>query len=148
VTAFTLGHSITLALSTLELIRVPQALAEWGIALTIFVLACELARPPQATWMRRRPWTMAALFGLVHGLGFAGALRDVGLPARDIPLSLLGFNLGIEIAQLLLIAAALSLTALLRRVRLPALAWRGVGIHVIGGLSAYWCLDRGLQMLF
>lgn len=149
VTAFTLGHSITLTLATLNLVQVPQALAEWAIAMTILVLACELARGDngQQSWIRQRPWGMAAVFGLIHGLGFAGALREVGLPQTDIPLSLLAFNFGIEIGQLGLILAAILIAVTARRVVRDSIAavessLRIASTYLIGTLAAYWCFDR------
>src|SRR6185295_4271413 len=100
-TAFTAGHSVTLSLAALGFVHVPQAPAEAAIAVTIVILARELARPSTTPrLLRRRPWAMAALFGLLHGLGFAGALADIGLPAGDIPLALFSFTVGIEIGQI------------------------------------------------
>lgn len=149
VTAFTLGHSITLALATLNWVHVPQALAEWAIAVTILVLACEIARADAdaRSWIRQRPWLMAVTFGLIHGLGFAGALREVGLPQTDIPLSLLAFNLGIEIGQLLPILVVLAIAYAGRRYAHAAVAsmqapLRWASAYVIGTLAAYWFFDR------
>ena len=89
VTAFTLGHSVTLTLASLGLVDLPGRLIEVAIAASVLVLAAELARPPAPTFVRRRPWTMAVAFGLLHGLGFAAALREAGLPAGEVPLALL-----------------------------------------------------------
>ena len=152
VTAFTLGHSLTLALAALDVLHVRQAWAELAIALTVLLLALEIVKPAtgQASLMRRRPWLMAGAFGLIHGLGFAGALRDIGLPPADIPLSLLGFNLGIEAAQLGLVALLLAAATALRRM---PLAWRGPGFaravpaYVTGSMAACWCLERSLALL-
>ena len=152
ITAFTLGHSVTLSLAALELVHVRQSLAELGIALTILVLAVELARPRSAaqTWIARWPWAMAAAFGLLHGLGFAGALADIGLPHSDIPLALFSFNLGIECGQLLLLALLLAAAALWRRVArggewlVPA---RALPVYLIGSLAVLWCLERGALLL-
>jgi hydrogenase/urease accessory protein HupE len=150
VTFFTLGHSVTLSLATLGFVRFPSALVELVIAVTILLLALELARPPRhsRSWMRRAPWLMAGGFGLLHGLGFAGALAEVGLPADEIPLALLTFNLGIELGQLLFVAVALiagmGLASL--RAQLPTWLWR-VPAHAMGGLAVYWCLDRGAGLL-
>lgn len=98
ITAFTVAHSITLALATLGVVHVPQAPVEAVIALSILVLAVELAKdhaqPPSLTM--QYPWLIAFTFGLLHGFGFAGALAEVGLPPLDIPLALLTFNLGVE----------------------------------------------------
>jgi hypothetical protein len=99
-------------------------------------------------WLRHRPWLAAGLFGLLHGMGFAGALREVGLPAHEIPLALLAFNIGIELGQLAFVAVAL--LAGRAWVRSPPgrrfeLGW--VPVYLIGVLSAYWCLERGLAAL-
>jgi len=146
VTAFTLGHSITLALAVLGIVHVNAGITELGIALSILLLACELARPAGAapTWLARWPAMMALAFGLLHGLGFAGALSEVGLPQQEIPLALLAFNLGIELGQLLLVALLLLLGLAWRR--MPAMTQgplpRLVPVYLIGSLAAYWCLER------
>ncbi|MFN8600436.1 MAG: HupE/UreJ family protein [Candidatus Binatia bacterium] len=144
ITAFTLGHSVTLALVVLDVLHVRARIAELAIALTVLALANELARPagtPSA--MRRWPWLMAAVFGLLHGLGFAGALREVGLPDGEIPTALLGFNVGIEAGQLGFVAALLVATAIVRRLvpRLPAWAAQAPA-YAIGALAAFWCFER------
>src|SRR5262249_43100003 len=109
ITAFTLAHSVTLGLAVLGLIAVPAAPVEALIAASIVLVALELVRDPGAapTLGRRAPWAIALGFGLLHGLGFAGALADVGLPADRIPLALLGFNAGVEVGQLAFVAAML-----------------------------------------
>lgn len=136
-TAFTLGHSLTLAAATLGLVRVNPALMELGIALSIVVAARELlaAKP---SILGRHPATMAFSFGLLHGMGFAGALADVGLPPDAIPLALLAFNVGIELAQLAL--AAVFAWPLWR---LHALASRPVfAAYAIGAMAALWSIER------
>jgi hydrogenase/urease accessory protein HupE len=150
VTSFTVGHSITLALASFGLLRIPQAWAELAIAASIAVLALELAQRPAKGpgALERRPFLLPALFGLLHGLGFAGALRDLGLPANAIPLALFSFNVGIELGQLLLIAAMVP--ALLLAARIPVkltnpLAW--VPSTAIGGLSIMWCIERALSLV-
>ena len=150
VTAFTLGHSITLTLAVLDVARVPPAPVEVLIAFSIFVLAVELARPDAAeapTLMRRRPWLMAATFGLLHGLGFAGTLRAAGLPAQAVPLALLGFNAGIEIGQLAFVLTVLAATHALRPLvrRLPVWS-RPVPVYAMGSLAACWMIQRGLPL--
>lgn len=149
ITAFTLGHSVTLALAALQIVSVPQAPVEVVIAITIYVLAVELARDvaPGATLLRRRPWAMAFCFGLLHGLGFAGALREAGLPANDVPLALLSFNVGIEIGQVTFVAAVLAGTAALRSLlaTLPAWAYR-VPVYAMGTASSYWILVRAAAL--
>jgi len=145
ITAFTVGHSITLSLAALGFAEVPSGPVEVLIAFSIFVLAVELARGPRTspTLLRRFPWVMAFGFGLLHGLGFAGALREIGLPPDDIPLSLFSFNVGIEAGQLAFVFVVLIAGFALRRglERLPAWSER-IPIYGIGCLSAYWVLDR------
>ena len=145
VTAFTLGHSLTLALSVLGIVSVPQALVEALIAMTIIVLALEIQSDQRGpVW--RHPWTLPAALGLLHGLGFASVLFDAGLPAGEIPLALLGFNLGLEVGQLGVIAVAWACYTALRSA-IPA-AWRGeraVPAYVIGSLAAYWMIERALS---
>jgi len=127
---------------------VPARPAELLIALTVLALAVELARPPSgATFLRRHPWVPALGCGLVHGLGFAGALREIGLPAGDVPLALFSFNVGIEVGQLAFVAAVLaaSRAALLAGVRAPLRA-RFVPVYAMGSLAACWCFQRALAV--
>ena len=168
VTAFTLAHSVTLALSVLELVRLPQGPVEGVIALSILFLARELLLPPErrSTMTGRRPWIMAFLFGLLHGFGFAGALADIGLPRDQLAPALLLFNIGIEVGQILIIALLLALlgtarwlglrppTAVLQGVAQPAgtphagLAWIDLTlIYAIGAMAAFWTIDRTLGLL-
>jgi hydrogenase/urease accessory protein HupE len=144
VTAFTAGHCVTLGLATLGVLPVKQGPAELVIAASVLLLACELARPrgQPASRLWQRPWRMAGAFGLVHGLGFAGALREVGLPAGDIPLSLLAFNLGIEAAQLGVVALLLLAAWAWRAGSAAPPAARWVPVYVIGSMAACWCLER------
>ena len=118
ITSFTAGHSVTLALAALGVVHVPQAPIEAAIALSIYFLAVELAsvRQGRKTLTQRAPWAVAAGFGLLHGLGFAGALAEVGLPTAEIPLALFSFNVGIELGQLAFVGAVLLAAAALRRV--------------------------------
>jgi hypothetical protein len=144
------GHSITLSLAALGVAQVPSGPVEVLIAVSIFILAVELARGERTspTLLRRFPWVMAFLFGLLHGLGFAGALREIGLPPDDIPLSLFSFNVGIEAGQLTFVFVVLLAGFVLRRVleRLPAWSER-IPIYGIGCLSAYWVLERIADVL-
>jgi hypothetical protein len=145
VTAFTVGHSVTLSLAVLGFVRFPVALIELAIAGSVFVLAAELARGPGAPpgRLERFPWAMAGAFGLLHGFGFAGALAQVGLPSGEIPLSLFAFNLGIELGQLAFVAFVLAAWRLLVLVRVPMPLWsRAAPAYGIGILAAYWCLER------
>ncbi|MGA7414129.1 MAG: HupE/UreJ family protein [Bryobacteraceae bacterium] len=149
VTAFTVAHSITLAGATLGFVRVPQQPIEACIALSIVFVACEIVHSRQGWqgWTERWPWIVAFTFGLLHGFGFASALNAVGLPQTAIPVALLFFNVGVEIGQLLFIAAILSIMALahslIRRTAIPkpAWAWR-VAPYSIGGVAAFWMIQR------
>ncbi|MFO1519638.1 MAG: HupE/UreJ family protein [bacterium] len=145
ITAFTLGHSVTLSLAALGWVAVSPAAVEALIALSILVLAVELIRSPEkkADFFRRYPWGMAASFGLLHGLGFAGALAQVGLPAGEIPWSLFSFNLGIECGQLLFIGVLLTAKRLARNIPLPLFLKKTVfPAYFIGSLSAFWFFER------
>jgi len=150
VTAFTVAHSITLALATLDVIRVPSAPTEAIIALSILFLAAEIVHKHngQVGITERWPWLIAFLFGLFHGLGFAGALSEIGVPQTEVPLALFMFNVGVETGQLLFIAAVMSLVWLLQRLHLstPPAAWR-ILPYSIGGLAAYWTIDRVMSFL-
>ncbi len=151
ITAFTLAHSLTLALAVLGIWGLPAKAVEILIALSILLLAVELAQrerraaaglAPSLTL--RKPWLVAFMFGLLHGFGFAGALSDVGLPEQARGWALLLFNLGVEIGQLLFVAAMLLLLFAGRRAYrrpLPAAAAGGL-ITLLGGISAYWALER------
>ena len=145
VTAFTVGHSVTLSLAVLGVVHVPPAPVEILIAGSLFIVALELSRAAQgrAVWTRRHPWGMAAAFGLLHGLGFAGALAQVGLPAHEIPLALFAFNIGIEIGQVLFIGLVLVASAApgIFPVRWPQ-ARALIPAYAIGSAAAFWILDR------
>ena len=149
VTAFTVAHSITLAAATLGFVHVQQKPVEACIALSIVFVASEIvhARQGWQGWTERWPWIVAFTFGLLHGFGFAGALNAVGLPQTAIPVALLFFNVGVEIGQLLFIAAILSIMALARwlskRVAIPQPAWGWrVAPYSIGGVAAFWMVQR------
>jgi hydrogenase/urease accessory protein HupE len=145
ITAFTVAHSITLAAATLGLVHVPQAPVEASIALSIVFVATEIVRSRmgRVSVAERWPWVIAFVFGLLHGFGFAGALREVGMPEDAIPLALLCFNIGVEVGQLLFIAAVMGIVTLLRRsaITIPAWAWR-VPVYTIGTLAMYWTIER------
>lgn len=154
VTAFTIAHSITLAAATLGLVNVPRPPVEAAIALSIVLVAVEIvnARRGKPSLAARWPWLVAFCFGLLHGFGFAGALAEVGLPHHAIPVALLFFNLGVEIGQLVFVAAILTAAGLFRRaiaLRLePALVQRTVSrldvtaAYAIGAVAAYWLMER------
>ena len=95
--------------------------------------------------MRRYPWPMALLFGLLHGMGFAGALREVGLPSGEIPMALFSFNVGIEFGQLVFVGALLALAPLAKRLPIP-LPQRAA-VYVMGSLAAFWVFQRGAAIL-
>ena len=147
-TAFTLGHSITLSLVTLGFLTFPVPLVEFTIALSIFILALDLARSDKGGLFRRYPWWLAGGFGLLHGMGFAGALAEIGLPHGSVPLALLFFNLGIELGQIAFIVLLVGAWQLAKR---PLLPWQErllpVPVYALGGLSAMWCIERGLLLL-
>lgn len=145
ITAFTIAHSITLALATLGYAEAPQAPVEAVIALSIVFLASELARMDRGmTGLAvRAPWLVAFAFGLLHGFGFAGALSEVGLPQSDVPLALLTFNLGVEAGQLLFVAFVLAFAwAAGRTITAPAPWLRQAPAYAIGSLAAFWLLER------
>ena len=145
ITAFTVAHSITLGLATLGLVHVPSPPVEAVIALSIVFLAAEIIRANGGldSVTLRSPWLIAFIFGLVHGFGFAGALNEIGLPQGQIPLALLFFNVGVELGQLLFIAAAISFMALLQRVRMPRAGFSGmVAPYAIGSVAMFWVIQR------
>jgi hydrogenase/urease accessory protein HupE len=156
ITAFTVGHSITLTIVTLGVLTYPVSLIEFAIALSILVLALELSRAKTSEkkgLFKRYPWLVAAGFGLLHGMGFAGALADIGLPPNNVPLALLFFNLGIEIGQIIFVLLVLGIWWLAKRV-LPLLQQTvnqqkllPIPIYLLGGLSAMWCIERGLAAI-
>jgi hydrogenase/urease accessory protein HupE len=143
ITAFTIGHSITLALAALGWIHLSTRPIEAAIALSIYILAVELTNSNKSNFLSTYPWLMAGAFGLLHGLGFAGALVQVGLPDGDIPLALFSFNVGIECGQLAFISVVLAVWFALRK--LP-IKWPSILIktpaYVIGSLSVFWFLQR------
>jgi len=145
ITAFTVAHSITLAVAALGWSRIPQPPVEAVIALSIIVVASEVVRAERGKTdlSIRYPWAIAFLFGLLHGLGFGGALRDIGLPQVDVPLALFTFNVGVEVGQLIFVTAVLALSAAFRalvKVSLPHV--RITTAYGIGGISAFWVIER------
>ena len=145
VTAFTLAHSLTLALATLGLIHIPQVPTEAVISLSIMFLAVEVVRKNggQLTLSERYPWLIAFTFGLVHGLGFAGALYEIGVPQNAVPLALLMFNLGVETGQVLFVVTVSMLLAGLHRLHShTALQLARATPYAIGGIAAFWTIDR------
>jgi hydrogenase/urease accessory protein HupE len=154
VTAFTIAHSITLAAATLGFVNVPGPPVEATIALSIMLVSVEIlnARRGKPSLTARLPWLVAFSFGLLHGFGFAGALAEVGLPQHAIPVALLFFNLGVEMGQLVFVAAVLTTLRLFRSALAlclePALIQRTVNrldvitAYSIGTVAAFWLIER------
>ena len=145
ITAFTIAHSITLALATLGVVHVPAAPVEAVIALSIVFVAAEIVHLHYGRigLIARSPWIVAFGFGLLHGFGFAGALAEVGLPERDIPVALLFFNVGVEIGQLLFVAAVLVAMSAARRFVHQAQPWiRPAAAYGIGSIAMFWVIQR------
>lgn len=145
ITAFTLAHSITLAGAALGYFGLPQQPVEATIALSIAFVASELAkaRPGEKRRSGAYPLVIAFAFGLVHGFGFAGALKEIGLPQSDIPLALLTFNLGVEAGQLLFVAAMLAVLKFIGLVvAKPLGAARVAAAYMIGTVAMVWFIDR------
>jgi hydrogenase/urease accessory protein HupE len=145
ITAFTLAHSVTLALSATGLITLRSPPVEATIAMSIVLVAAEALRE-RDTLARRVPALVSFLFGLVHGLGFAGALKRIGLPPSHLPLALLTFNVGVELGQLMMVLLAYAFVrlpisqSLLGRARRPAL-------YAVGAVAAYWSWLRVVAIL-
>lgn len=145
ITAFTAAHSLTLVAATLGWVHVPGAPVEAIIALSIVFVASEVLHGLQGRpgLTARAPWVVAFSFGLLHGLGFAGALAEIGLPSGDIPLALLTFNAGVEIGQLLFVSAVLAVRRLAGRIlSLPATPVSRLAAYAIGTVAAFWTLER------
>jgi hydrogenase/urease accessory protein HupE len=142
VTAFTIAHSLTLALAVLGIVRLSSAPVEATIALSVVLVAHE-ATHERRTLTRRLPWAVALAFGLVHGLGFAGALESIGLPHDSIPLTLVLFNVGVEIGQLSVVALAIGIALAVKRFA-PRAERTGPRVlaYAIGALGAFWLIDR------
>jgi len=146
ITAFTLAHSITLAAATMGYVHVPQAPVEAVIALSILFLATEIIHNRQGRpgLAKRYPWLVAFIFGLLHGFGFAGALAEIGLPQQSIPLALLFFNVGVELGQLLFVAAVVATGWVLKKLLAQKVLQGGevAASYLIGTLSAFWLIER------
>jgi hydrogenase/urease accessory protein HupE len=142
ITGFTVAHSLTLSLSVTRLVELPQAPVEAAIALSILFLACELARPARDGLARRHPLSVASSFGLLHGFGFAAALREAGLPAHDLALALFSFNLGVEAGQIVFIAAALAIIRPLAGPKKGHPASDPRWGYALGVPAAFWLVQR------
>lgn len=147
ITAFTIAHSLTLAAAALGFVSFPQPPVEAVIALSIVFVASEIIHVSQGRpgLTQRRPWVVAFTFGLLHGLGFAGALTEVGLPEQAIPLALLFFNVGVELGQLAFVAAILLVMVLSKRLLRETPMWMPTATaYVIGIVASYWTIERVL----
>ena len=145
ISAFTVAHSLTLAGTVLGWLSLPSAAVETTIALSI-VLACTECLRPTDSLARRAPWLVTFAFGLLHGMGFASALLETGLPEMHVPTALLFFNVGVELGQLAAIALFVSVGWLVTRIkRRPAWSTRAF-VYAMGCLAAFWSLERGVAM--
>jgi hydrogenase/urease accessory protein HupE len=145
ITAFTAAHSLTLAISALGLLALRPPPVEATIALSIMLVAGEALHERQ-TLSKRWPALVAFLFGLVHGLGFAGALQEIGLPQKHLAVALLTFNVGVELGQLLVVAVAFAIyRAFSRRPQFGAA--RKPALYAIGSVAAYWSIARIAAMM-
>ena len=141
---------LSLAAATLGWVHVPGPPVEACIALSIAFVAAEIirSREGEATLTERAPWLIAFVFGLLHGLGFAGALTEVGLPQNAIPHALLFFNVGVELGQLAFLTVVLAAKALVAQslVPMPGWAWRFIP-YGIGTVALFWVIQRGSAFL-
>ena len=142
VTAFTVAHSITLTLAVLEVVSLPSRLVETAIALTVMLAGVNNLMPV----LRERRWAAAFGFGLIHGFGFAGALKDLGLPPGALATSLFGFNLGVEIGQLGIVAVFFPIAYALRSTSFYRRAVLGAGSVLIIAVALVWFLERALDL--
>ncbi|MUV15766.1 HupE/UreJ family protein [Noviluteimonas gilva] len=145
ITAFTVAHSITLVAATMGWVHIPGPPVEAVIALSIVFVASEVVHglrgKPGLT--ARAPWVVAFTFGLLHGFGFAGALADVGLPQKAIPVALLMFNVGVEVGQLLFVGGVLAVMALARRLPVQPPKWSEyAAAYAIGSVAMLWVFER------
>ena len=143
ITAFTIAHSLTLGLSVLDIISLPQATVEALIALTIIYLATEISKNRKII---NTPWFMAFGFGLLHGLGFAGALNEIGIANSQMLLSLLFFNIGIELGQIALIPIPLSLIFISKKFNYINQV-KVIMSLAVGGMGFYWFIDRVIGII-
>ena len=150
VTAFTVAHSISLAVATFGYASAPALPLNAAIALSILFLGPEIVRSRrgETSFTIRNPWVVAFAFGLIHGFGFASAMTSAGLPRHELPLALLSFNIGVEIGQLLFVAIILLLERSFRILEIHWPRWvQQLPAYTVGGLGAYWTIQRTLMML-
>jgi len=145
ITAFTVAHSITLAIATLGVVNVPALPLNAAIALSILFLGPEIVRVwrGQTSFTIRYPWVVAFAFGLMHGFGFATALTSAGLPRHDLPLALLSFNVGVELGQLGFVALILAMSFSFRALEVRWPRWvQALPGYTVGTLGAFWTIQR------
>ena len=150
ISSFTIAHTLTLALATFGVVRVPVAPVEAVIALSIVFLGSELAlfARGQRGLTYRSPWLVAFAFGLLHGFGFAGTLSRLGIPRAEIPSALLLFNCGVELGQLAVVATFVTLVHSLRNLELRWPRWARVAVpYAFGALAACWFIQRCVSMI-
>jgi hydrogenase/urease accessory protein HupE len=153
ITGFTLAHSVTLAMAALDVVRLPIPPIEACIALSVVFLASEIARGSKDALSYRYPIVVSSLFGLLHGFGFAAVLQNIGLPANEVATSLLFFNVGVEIGQVLFVAGVIAVllsgrlierwTASQNTISVAVLAKAKTPFaYVIGSIATFWMIDR------
>jgi len=150
VTAFTVAHSITLAVATLGYAEAPALPLNAAIALSVLFLGPEIVRSwrGETSLTIRHPWAVAFAFGLLHGFGFASALAGVGLPRGDLPLALLSFNVGVEAGQLGVVALVLAMGRAFRVLEIRWPSWvQALPGYTVGSLGAFWTLQRLVLLL-
>ena len=155
VTSFTLAHSITLGIASVGWFSLPQAPVEAVIALSILFLAKEYmdVLAGKESLSAKHPGLVAFIFGLLHGFGFAGALKEIGFPQADVPLALFSFNVGVELGQLLFVGAAYLLIYFIKQSKVKLASWMyKLPPYVIGSMAAFWLVQRvwgfwGLSLL-
>jgi hypothetical protein len=150
ITAFTVAHSITLALSTFAIIRVPGPPLNAAIALSILFLGPEIVRKwrGQTSFSIRHPWVVAFVFGLLHGIGFASGLSLTGVPQAEIPLALLFFNIGVEAGQLAFVVIALLTSKAIQTLELDRPQWvTRIPGYTVGSLGAFWTIQRVVPLV-
>lgn len=149
ISAFTVAHSVTLAVAAIGILQVHTAPVEACIALSVLLVARE-ATHESPTAIRRWPWVAAAIFGLVHGLGFAAALAEIGLPRAAVAWSLLWFNVGVELGQLVVVVAVVGLVALGRELvgerRIIGMGIHRTACYALGSLAAWWLIERTAEL--
>jgi hypothetical protein len=150
ITAFTVAHSLTLAVATLGYASAPLLPLNAAIALSILFLGPEIVRAGRGdtSLTLRHPWIVAFAFGLLHGFGFASGLTTMGLPRAEIPAALLLFNLGVEAGQMLFVVLMVLLARAFRTLEIRWPRWaEAVPAYTVGTLGAYWTIQRTVLLL-